>query len=219
MLSGPRNAIAALLFLAAACSSGGGGGEASMTSSAAGTGGAAATSTTSSAGGGGGGGGEGGGGGGSLCPSLGDPCTTCLAVQCQQVYCACQRDAECSAASNCFLSCAGGDEACYPACLAAHAAGASGAALAGSCAAERCEAQCRFGRSLSPCQACLFGECSAEMNACIANRACGQLLSCVGACAGAGGCDEGCATEHPDGVEDAQAVEACAASRCGGTCP
>jgi hypothetical protein len=214
MLSGSRNAIAALLFVAAACSPEGGGQDAGTTSSASGTGGAPATSTSSA-----GGGGEASGGGGAyLCPSLGDPCTTCLAVKCQEAYCACQRDAECAAASNCFLGCAEGDPPCYRACLAAHASGASLAALAGSCSAERCQAQCRFGQSLSACDVCRFVECSAEMNTCIASRACGELLWCVEACAGAEGCDEGCAAEHPDGVEDAQAIAECAASRCGEPC-
>ncbi|WP_437743811.1 hypothetical protein WMF39_01680 [Sorangium sp. So ce1504] len=234
---------AAAALLAAACSStdgspgAGGAGSAGTGGSGGGTGGsgmggAGMGGAGGGAGGAGGSGGAGagvasstaagGGAGGEAvydCASLGDPCTTCLALRCQESYCACQRSAECAALGNCLLGCAAEDVACEQACLTAHRAGISGIFLEGGCASERCSAQCPSRDALSPCASCRLTGCAAEMNACVAEPSCRAMLACVDACRADGdGCLEVCSAMHADGVQAAGAVFACEEARCGADC-
>lgn len=233
---------AAAALLAAACSSAGGSpgtggaGSAGTGGSGGGTGGSGGAGMGGAAGGAGGAGGSGGAGadvgasstttgggaGGEAvydCASLGDPCTTCLALRCQESYCACQRSAECAALGNCLLGCAAEDAACEQACLTAHRAGISGIFLEGGCASERCSAQCPSRDELSPCASCRLTGCAAEMNACVAEPSCRAMLACVDTCRAAGdGCLEVCSAMHADGVQAAGAVFACEDAQCGADC-
>ncbi|WP_437297377.1 hypothetical protein [Sorangium sp. So ce426] len=236
---------AAAALLAAACSStdgspgtggagGGTGGSGGGTGGAGGGTGGSGGAGMGSGGAGGSGGGAGGAGAGASsttagggaggeavydCASLGDPCTTCLALRCQESYCACQRSAECAALGNCLLGCAAEDVACEQACLTAHRAGISGIFLEGGCASERCSAQCPSRDALSPCASCRLTGCAAEMNACVAEPSCRAMLACVDACRADGdGCLEACSAMHADGVQAAGAVFACEEARCGADC-
>ncbi|WP_441289234.1 hypothetical protein ACSRUE_00080 [Sorangium sp. KYC3313] len=228
---------AAAALLAAACSStdgspgtggagsagpGGAGGAGGSAGGAGGAGGSAGGAGGAGAGGGASSTTAGGGAGGEAvydCASLGDPCTTCLALRCQESYCACQRSAECAALGNCLLGCAAEDVACEQACLTAHRAGISGIFLEGGCASERCSAQCPSRDALSPCASCRLAGCAAEMNACIAEPSCRAMLTCVDTCRADGdGCLEVCSAMHADGVQAAGAVFACEEARCGADC-
>ncbi|WP_437928142.1 hypothetical protein WMF37_02515 [Sorangium sp. So ce291] len=225
-------AVAALLAAACSPEPGGGSGGAG-TGGAAGAGGAGGAGTggtggTGGAGGAGAGGGasstaSGGGGAGGeagyACASLGDPCSTCLSLRCQDSFCTCQENPECAALANCFLICAAGDEPCQQTCLTAHAAGISDSFLEGGCASELCSAQCPSRVPLSACDSCRFAGCAAEMNACVANPSCRALLACADACeAGDAGCAEECAMLYEDGAPAAQAVSDCQGAQCGAAC-
>jgi hypothetical protein len=153
------------------------------------------------------------------CASLGDPCTTCLALRCQESYCACQRSAECGALANCFLGCDPGDEPCQQRCMTAHQAGISDVLLEGGCAAERCDVQCPSRAPLSPCESCRYARCAAEMNACVADRSCRELLACSDACAaGDADCAGLCAMMYESGAPAAAEVFACEGAQCSVDC-
>ncbi|WP_437279248.1 hypothetical protein WME90_01450 [Sorangium sp. So ce375] len=223
---------AAAAFLAAACSSTGGspgtGGAGGTGMGGAGTGGAGAGGSGAGGSGGAGAGGgassttTGGGAGGEAvydCASLGDPCTTCLALRCQESYCACQRSAECAALGNCLLGCAVGDEPCGQVCLTAHRAGISGIFLEGGCAFELCGVQCPSRAPLSACATCRHTGCAAEMNACVADPSCRALLACVDACgADDEACRSQCAVDNEGGMRAAGPVFACEGAQCGTDC-
>ncbi|MDC0680334.1 hypothetical protein [Sorangium atrum] len=226
---------AAAALLAAACSSTGGS-PGTGSAGSAGLGGSGGAGMGGAGGGAGGTGGAGAGGAGGAassttagggaggeavydCASIGDPCTTCLALRCQESYCACQRSTECAALGNCLLGCAAEDVACKQACMTAHRAGISGIFLEGGCASELCRAQCPSRDALSPCASCRFTGCAAEMNACVADPSCRALLACVELCRADGdGCQEACAAMHADGVQTAGAVFACEEAKCGADC-
>lgn len=217
MLGSFLKVVAAVLFVAAGCSGDdGGGGSAASSSGTGGAGGApttsstSTTSTTSSSGGGG--------GGGLVCSSLGDPCTVCLAAECQESYCRCQQRAECAAAANCFLGCTNGDDECYPECVAVHAAGAAEVMTMGSCELEKCAVQCPYDNGLSMCQRCVFSRCPAEASTCFINPACRALLGCVQACGANLSCRDDCIAANPDGSQEGQAVLGCGSPACDMAC-
>ncbi|XXX77738.1 hypothetical protein WMF30_03050 [Sorangium sp. So ce134] len=213
-------------LLAAACSSAPGGSGGAGGAGAGGSGGAGGTGAGGAGGAGGSGGAgstaTGGGAGGEAeyaCASLGDPCTTCLALRCQESYCACQRSAECAALGNCLLGCAPGEEPCQQTCMTAHREGISDVSLEGGCAAERCGVQCPSRASLSPCESCRYARCAAEMNACVADPSCRALVACTDACAaGDADCRETCAMAHESGAPAAAEVRACEGAQCTAEC-
>ncbi|WP_437610323.1 hypothetical protein WMF20_02320 [Sorangium sp. So ce834] len=219
---------AVVALLAAACGSapdspgtggsggaGGAGASGSGGAGAGGAGGAGGSGGASSTAAGGGAGGE----AEYACASLGDPCTTCLALRCQERYCACQRSAECAALANCLLGCAPGEEPCRQTCMTAHREGISGVSLEGGCAAERCNVQCPSRAPLSPCESCRYARCAAEMDACVADPSCRALLACTGTCAaGDAACRELCAMLYESGAPAAAAVSACEGAQCGADC-
>ncbi|WP_437590438.1 hypothetical protein [Sorangium sp. So ce1000] len=230
---------AAAALLAAACSSTeaspgtGGAGGAGTGGAGAGGGGTGGAGTGGAGAGGAGGNGAGaaggtssttagGGAGGEAvydCASLGDPCTTCLALRCQESYCACQRSVECAALGNCLLGCTAEDELCEQACLTAHRAGISGAFLEGGCASELCTVQCPSRAAVSSCDSCRFTACAAEMNACLADRSCRELLACIDECGADGdACRDVCAMLYEGGAQAAGAVFACEGAQCGADC-
>ncbi|WP_437689892.1 hypothetical protein [Sorangium sp. So ce176] len=185
----------------------GGGGEAG----GAGTGGGASATTSGS--------GAAGGEATYACASLGDPCTTCLSLRCQESYCACQQSPECAALANCYLLCAAGDRGCEQTCLTAHEAGISDSFLEGGCASELCRVQCPSRGPVSLCETCLFSRCAADMNACIADPSCRALRACADACkAGDAVCEERCAAQYEDGGQAAGRVAACEDDVCRAAC-
>ncbi|WP_437958498.1 hypothetical protein WME76_01790 [Sorangium sp. So ce119] len=226
--------VAAAALLAAACSSAPSSPGTGGTGGAGGSGGAAGTGGAGTGGGSGGAGGAGAGGGASAttsgsggaggeeayaCASLGDPCTTCLSLRCQESYCACQQSPECAALANCFLMCAAGDEVCEQTCLTAHEAGISDSFLEGVCASELCRVQCPSRAPVSACDACLFSRCAADMNACIADPSCRALRACADGCkVGDAVCEERCAAQYEAGGQAAGRVAACEGDVCRAAC-
>ncbi|WP_437968243.1 hypothetical protein WMF04_02625 [Sorangium sp. So ce260] len=224
---------AGVALLAAACSSapgspatagsggagpggaGGGGAGGAGGAGAGGAGGDAGSGGASSSSTGGGAGGE----AEYACASLGDPCTTCLALRCQESYCACQRSTECAALANCFLGCDPGDELCRQTCMTAHQAGIADVFLEGGCAAERCDVQCPSRAPLSPCETCRYTRCAAEMSTCVADSSCRALLTCTDGCAaGDADCPRVCAMLYESSAPTAAEVFACEEAQCGVDC-
>jgi hypothetical protein len=207
---------------AAGHGAGAGGSGAAGSSAAGGHGGAGAGGaggSTADGGGGAGGAGGAGGGGSRICPALGDPCSTCLSLQCQESYCTCLQNPECAALANCLLGCDKGDAHCARACSAAHDAGLFDASLESACAAARCGVQCQSRLPLSSCQACLFTGCPEEMRACAASAPCRALLECIEGCSADNvPCRAACEADHEDGVLAVQAVFACGEDPCDGVC-
>jgi len=184
------------------------------------------TSSTTSAGGAGGmgqGGGTGGGGGAMVCPGLNDPCSDCLADQCQESYCACYNNPECTALGMCLYGCDQNDpnyEQCTQDCAAQHPQGVADAAVVGSCSDQNCQPECPpTGIMLDPCQECLLTECNDEMDACFANPECQAIIECGQMCApGDQACQQDCAAMHPGGLAQAGAVLSCGQTNCSMQC-
>lgn len=157
---------------------------------AGGAGGATTTTTTTGTGGAGGGtggvggaGGSGGqGGGGPACQPLSDVCTQCAYGACEDLYCACYGSDACPALVNCLSPCDPADMACVQPCLTMYEGSISTAFLLGDCAAAPCDGVCMGVATQQPCPKCLFEKCPAQMNACLADPACYEILQCAVAC-------------------------------------
>jgi hypothetical protein len=156
-------------------------------------------------------------GSGQTCANLGDPCTTCEATQCADIYCNCYGNPQCGMLYECLLPCAANDVACQQACWTAHEAGISDGALLVHCAATVCAASCPGFAPITPCQECLFGECETQMNTCLANPDCVSLLACLDACT-MPGCENGCYAMYPGGLGDAGPVGDCLQASCAPAC-
>ena len=184
--------------------------------------GGASTGGATMGGGGSGGATAGGGGAGGdpVCAGLGDPCTECLSTGCADIYCGCSAEIHCGGYLQCLGTCMMGDAACAQNCATVHEAGISVAILTADCAATTCDADCQFGKALSPCQKCLYTSCAPEMNACLADPECLGLIQCTQACApGDMACSQACVQAHPDGLASAQAVGTCRKIQCADSCP
>jgi len=192
------------------------------------------TTTTSSAQGGGGSGGTATGGsnsggqtttsgsggtGGAACPDMGDPCFTCGAEQCPEVYCACVTNWDCIALSGCVSACPDPPSLdCLQPCYAAHTASVSQGALVNDCLGDNCSASCPGFAPSTPCRHCLYQSCPAQMNACLADPDCAHILFCADACLDSG-CLASCVNTNPGGEVLAGSVQQCAAVSCGSECP
>jgi hypothetical protein len=155
--------------------------------------------------------------GSGTCVGLGDPCTECEATECQQQYCACAKNADCVQLAGCGSSCAPNDATCLQACWTASPNGIADGALLVDCAAEKCAAGCPGLTTLTPCQECLYQQCPGAMNTCVANAQCSLLLYCVASCTEPA-CQDACYAQHPEGLDDAGPVGACARMHCSATC-
>lgn len=156
----------------------------------------------------------------TVCPGYGDACTECFSYNCSETWCACDAEPHCLGYLQCLGTCAQGDAACYQNCATVHEAGISKAVLVSDCAATTCDADCAFGKELTPCQHCLYTDCSSEMNACIADAECLALVQCYQACApGDMACYQVCQTDHPDGITLAVSLGACRNTTCSAACP
>ena len=196
-------------------SSGGSGGSGNNSSTTTSNGGGNSTSTgggTSTSTGTGGAGGAG-------CKGLGDACSDCAATSCNAAYCTCYANPACGALVACAQNCAAGDAQCGQACLTANQAGISDALLLGDCANTSCTGSCTGTTKLTPCEACAFTNCPTQMNKCLANEECNQLIQCVQACdPGDSICAGGCALQFGGGTNDAQDVQACVDGACAAQC-
>lgn len=213
--------------------SSGGGTTTTSTTTTTGTGGAGGTGgdMTTASGGAGGAGGQGGGTGGAggapQCQSLGDACSLCLHTNCQDLYCTCYNNADCTdLVFNCLSQCdpaAADYQMCTQDCATMYSGGVSDAALLGGCSDQNCAADCPpSGIPIDPCSECLFTNCSNEMNACFANAECAAILECAQACPvtdpGNPNCPQDCALAHPGGLQQALAVLNCSDMNCAMQC-
>jgi hypothetical protein len=155
---------------------------------------------------------------GVMCPDTGTACTKCLSQACAPTYCSCYGNLDCSALFECWKTCSPGDTACAQSCESAHQDGISSAFLLSDCAASSCATDCPGTEALPACQKCLFESCDVQMNACVANPECTALFTCAKACNGDMTCVQQCATDHPNGVQDATKVNTCAKVSCTSVC-
>ena len=180
--------------------SGGGGGQASGTTTTT----TASTTATST-------------GSGQTCPTVGDPCTGCESVSCPKAYCDCYNDPECVLMAMCLDKCAIGDEPCDQLCWTAHPSAISEGALLLDCAATTCTKGCPGYQPLGACLVCVYTDCQMEMNTCIANPDCTQLLACVSACT-TPACETSCYQMYPKGAAGAGPVANCLQAHCATEC-
>lgn len=189
------------------------------TSSAGGAGGAGGDMTTASGGAGGQGGqggGTGGAGGAAPCESLGDACSTCLHTMCQDLYCTCYNNAECSAlVFTCLNQCdptAADYQMCVQDCSTMYPGGISDGALLGGCSDQNCATDCPpSGVVIDACSECLFTNCSNEMNTCLADPSCAAAIDCIQMCPPN---DIACPTMCAQNIPGAQAVLQCGFVNC-----
>jgi len=186
-------------------SGGGQGGTGGATTGTGGAGGAGAS------GGVGGSGSAGGTGGAPVCQPLSDPCAQCTYGACQERYCACYGDQDCVILIACEQACIvdnPDDAMAQQACQLAQCASAAGAKdhisetfLLGDCAAVSCGAECPGVTALTSCTTCLFTTCDSQMNECLTNADCVDILTCAQACAPGPNqltCLSGCENQHPN---------------------
>lgn len=205
-----------------------GGGTTTTSTTTTGTGGAGGTGgdMTTASGGAGGmggqgqGGGTGGGGGAAPCQSLGDACSTCLHTNCQDLYCTCYNNADCTGlVFNCLNQCdpaAADYQMCVQDCSTMYPGGISDGALLGGCSDQNCAMDCpASGVVIDACSECLFTNCPNEMNTCLADPACAAAVECIQMCPPG---DINCPLTCANGVPGAQAVLQCGLTNCQAQC-
>jgi len=192
-----------------------GGGDTS-TSTGVGAGGGASMGTGGAGAGTSGSGGAG--GGAEICQSFGDPCTSCVAVACPAIYCACSKNAECFALSACLQGCT--DEACRQDCRTAHADGISDLYLLSGCGAASCAAECPNSKPVDECATCVIDTCPETYNACLADAECVALGQCLKVCGKLDlTCQQACYGQHGAGTMKLQALLECDVVPCDPVCP
>lgn len=157
---------------------------------------------------------------GPACVDFGDACTACERTACEASFCECYGNVDCGLYADCTFACADWDWECYQACNTAHPNGISDAVLLNDCAADSCEAECAGYPliELTPCQQCTYESCETQMNSCLANPACTELVFCINDCFGDTSCQESCYATHPGGVTDMGPVGQCAINSCAAEC-
>ncbi|MBK8258560.1 MAG: hypothetical protein IPK82_38605 [Polyangiaceae bacterium] len=189
----------------------GGSGGSATTSSTVGTTTSSTTTTTST-----------GTGGAPPCQPLSEPCTQCAYQNCEALYCACYSSDDCPALVNCLSMCNPDDTTCTQPCLTQHAESISTAFLLGDCAATPCAMDCTGTFVVQPCPKCLFEKCPSEMNSCLSDQDCYDIITCATACAPS---DLTCAFACTNGksqeaIQKAVAVQGCTgdANKCQAAC-
>lgn len=202
-------------------SSGGQGGAGGMTATG-GSGGTTASGGATTGGTGGAGGATGGSGGAPVCQPIAEPCAECAYATCQDLYCACYAEADCAALVACISPCDPADTVCQQPCLTDHKDSISKAFLLGDCAAGSCSGSCMGVAAIPPCPKCLFTMCPAEMNNCLSDPDCNDIIQCAGNCApGDLQCGLACANGKPQtATTKALAVQSCVgnANKCQPAC-
>ncbi len=192
--------------------SGGSGGSSSSTGGGGAGGVATTTSTTATTT-------TTGAGGSNPCPGLGDTCSNCTADKCMATYCTCYANPSCGGLVQCNSTCAPGDTGCAQNCLNSNKTGISEAFLLGDCAATQCVNECPGTSPLAECQRCLFSSCASQMNECLGNTDCSELIQCIQQCApGNDSCVTNCGFQHFDSIDKAQKIQDCSKAQCAGKC-
>jgi hypothetical protein len=110
---------------------------------------------------------------------------------------------------------------CAKYCMDVHESGVSVGTLVGSCIVANCAAVCATlpGAPLDACETCVYEQCPSEMNACLAEADCYDLLACTTACApNDSACTDACVMAHPDSLGLLQSVQTCAQAHCANPC-
>ncbi|HTJ83252.1 MAG TPA: hypothetical protein VL400_16145 [Polyangiaceae bacterium] len=164
------------------------------------------------------GGAGGGGGSGPACKTFGDACTACAAepAACADPYCACLASPVCAGLWQCFLQCDAGDEACRDACELASPGGYAALLATFDCLGDACSESCGGALPLKPCPSCWVDRCATELDGCIGDASCNEMLDCMSACS-APGCVGDCEAAAPDNAAR-DALFACSAGECADTC-
>ncbi len=159
-------------------------------------------------------------GGGATCVDFGDACSACEVSACEQSFCECYGNADCALYASCVLACDLTDGACLQDCNTQYPDGITDVVLLNDCAANACADECSEYPllALTDCQQCTYESCEPQMNACLANPDCANVLFCVDECAGDMQCFEGCYAKYPGGLTDAAEVGACNKDNCLSTC-
>jgi hypothetical protein len=206
--------ISLAMILAAGC-----GDTFVATSGGGGSGGQTATGATG--GSTGGTGGSGGAGGGVTCSSIDiglASCNSCLEKSCATPYCACSNNPDCAALVACVNKTGPNPQSEeYQKCLEQRPNSISLVGRISACGTDKCPA-CGFMET--KCSACLYDHCDKQVNACYSNPDCTGYINCVKNCGIDAGCKADCATgEHKAGVGPAGALQTCATTTCGSSCP
>jgi hypothetical protein len=185
----------------------------------AGTGGMAGMAGAGGMGGAGGGlGGAGGMGGGATCAKPGSPCGDCLFDQCNIAYCECTDEKACTSLITCIEACSPMMPDCASGCSATYSTGFAEFTIASSCAGTLCAPSCPGSDPVKPCDLCLAQKCEPQLEACLANIECFQLIDCYMPCMGNMMCQQQCAMMYPNGVQPVDALFGCAGMGCGSSC-
>ena len=177
-------------------------------------GGAGGAGGQGGAGGAGGAGGGEGGAGGAACEGFGDACTECAADGCP-AFCACLDTPACTAMLQCYTACDESDPGCVDACELENAAGYADFLEMVDCLGTGCGAECGTA-PLGPCLGCWTGECEAELEACVGEEGCNELLDCIFACQDQS-CVQACYAAAPD-TTLADELFTCTGSACAEEC-
>lgn len=153
------------------------------------------------------------------CPSLGDPCTGCIAKSCAGYWCNCSNSKECLALLTCFGKCKG-DESCHQNCMSQYPNGIADALLVSGCGGTTCKASCGSGSGdFGGCQECVFTSCPSETNACLSDPECISLWKCLNACPQFKiSCHQACFDDYGNSVSELEAWIECSAKKCGKKC-
>lgn len=149
------------------------------------------------------------------CQGLGDACSDCSYAQCEMQYCDCGENAACNALAACAGNCAAGDQQCSQNCLTMNQAGISDAIILSECTATQCAAACPTVARPDACQLCAAQSCPAQLNACVAEPQCLQIIACAEQC----GPDDfvcllGCQDDFGNGQDEAEALGGCVENVC-----
>ncbi len=152
--------------------------------------------------------------GGVVCPSFGDPCSECLALQCADIYCSCYGNFDCFSLSTCLNGCKS-DAMCEQQCYATHPNGAAVLYALSNCGGVNCPVDCPGTQPLEPCTTCMVETCEGEFNACLSSASCLNLYQCLSTCAPLDlACNQKCYATFGDGVPLLQKLLDCSKSNC-----
>lgn len=153
---------------------------------------------------------------GGGCMGLGDPCSDCIFQNCQQQYCACAADTTCQNLVTCTQGCGANNANCTQGCFTNNEPAIAQGALLDDCAANACNSMCNNSlTALTACEKCLFTSCSQQIDTCLANPDCNQLVQCAEACNGDLLCEGDCENQYPNGSDDANNLSDCQMNSCG----
>jgi hypothetical protein len=160
------------------------------------------------------------GGSGPMCVDFGDACTACERQACEDTFCECYGNTDCGLYAACTFECEAGDYECYQVCNTQHPAGITDAVLLNDCAADACPTECEGYPliALTDCERCTYESCESQMNTCLANPDCTDLVFCLQDCGVDMACQNGCYAEFPGGISDATPVGTCAQTNCQSAC-